>query len=170
MSPYFYDAILVIIFLCAIGTGYKRGVLHTLLNIVCLVVAFAVASVMSTHEVTNRVYDEYLHSTVMEITEDAVNSAKEKAKEALLRNINEFAVSMVDEYFDGNEVMKEYALQIIADAEGKAGKGLSELFSYLGYDQRELLTNPVISGKIDKIVKEYSDNVAVEINQRLPLG
>ena len=170
MSPYFYDAILLIILLCAIGTGYKRGVLHTLLNIVCLVVAFTVASVMSAQEVTTMVYDEYLHSTVMGITEDAVNSAKQKAKETLQHNINEFALSMIDEHFDGNEVMKEYALRIIEDAEGTVGKRLTELCSYLGYDQSELLTNPVISGKIDKIVKEYSDNIAIEINRRLPLG
>ena len=92
------------------------------------------------------VYDEYLHSTVMRITEDAVNSAKQKAKETLQHNINEFALSMIDEHFDGNEVMKEYALRIIEDAEGTVGKRLTELCSYLGYDQSELLTNPVISG------------------------
>ena len=47
MSAYIYDIALLLIMIVCIGLGYKRGVLRTILNCVCFVIAVAIASVLS---------------------------------------------------------------------------------------------------------------------------
>ncbi len=47
MFPYIYDIVAAVILIAFIGRGFKRGVLRTVLSLVCLVIAFSAAAALS---------------------------------------------------------------------------------------------------------------------------
>ncbi len=170
MTPYVYDIVPAIILLICIGRGYKTGILRTVLNLICLVIAFSAASLLSTHEMCSGIYDEYLHETMYEHVSEAVDKAAEEAKNKVENELKNSADKYIDESFGGSEQIKQFAEIFITEGRSFADENLPQIYAYFGDDINALLTNPEISGKIDIAAVHYSEVAANEINNRLPLG
>ena len=170
MSAYIYDIALLLIMIVCIGLGYKGGVLRTILNCVCFVIAFAIASVLSSQSVTTYVYDRYLHDKVQQRIDTVVQDVKTKAQNEIRDKANELADEIIEESFGDNEFMKQFAGDIIDDGGKLISESIPKLYNYLGIDLRTLLTNPQISDKIKAITEKYGDVIADELNSRMPLG
>lgn len=170
MSPYIYDIALIVIMLLSIGMGFKKGVLRTVLSLVCLIIAFSAASVMSSAEICSAVYDKYFHEYISEHIDSAVEQAKNQAKDKIKTELNDVIDSFIDENLGGSGFLKDYADNIISRGEETASETIPELYAFLGIDVRTLLTNPEISGKIDTIAAEYSKAAADALSSRLPFG
>lgn len=170
MSAYIYDIALLLIMIVCIGLGYKRGVLRTILNCVCFVIAFAIASVLSSQSVTTYVYDKYLHDKVQQRIDTVVQDVKTKAQNEIRDKANELADEIIEESFGDNEFMKQFAGDIIDDGGKLISESIPKLYNYLDIDLRTLLTNPQISDKIKAITEKYGDVIADELNSRMPLG
>jgi|GEM_PF-542763 len=170
MSAYIYDIALLLIMIVCIGLGYKRGVLRTILNCVCFVIAFAIASVLSSQSVTTYVYDRYLHDKVQQRIDTVVQDVKTKAQDEIRDKANELADEIIEESFGDNEFMKQFAGDIIDDGGKLISESIPKLYNYLGIDLRTLLTNPQISDKIKSITEKYGDVIADELNSQMPLG
>lgn len=170
MLAHIYDIALILIILVCIATGYKKGVLRAILNIACLVIAFSAASMLSTDSVINKIYDDYCHDAVITILDAAVDKAKEKAKERITEETDTIIDTIVDEHFDGSDDMREMMKEAVGNSSLTIGNKLSEVYEYFGGDLSALLTNPIISDKINNIALKYSSVIAEEINLHLPLG
>ncbi len=170
MSPYVYDIVPVVIMLLCIGTGYKRGVLRTVLGLICMVIAFSIASVLSSPEICAGLYDKYLHDRISVYIQESVDEAKVKIKEQAMDEAQKAVDEFIDENFGGSELLKESAKDFLAGGDEFAAEAVPELYDFVGVDIRTLLTNPEISGKIETVAAKYSSVAAEEINRRLPLG
>lgn len=170
MSPYVYDIVTVLIMLICIGMGYKRGVLRTVLNLICLIIAFSAASVMSSYSVTSSLYDRFLHEAVSEHIESAVNDVRVKAEEELRKKADEIADEIIDSLPYENDEISEITHGLISGGGELVYESIPELYNYLDIDIGTLLTNPVISAKINDITEKYSELITGELNERLPLG
>lgn len=164
MNAYIYDIAVVLILLLGVVIGYKRGVIRTILSLMCLLISFTVASAVSSPEVCSSIYEKYMHETVAKYIDDGVSKARNQAKEKINEYLKESAYKLIDELPFGSEMMKEYV------DETANTDGIAAIYEFLGIDIHTLLTNPEISGKISMIADEYSVTAADTINSRLPLG
>lgn len=170
MSPYVYDIVLVLIMLIYIGLGYKRGVLRTVLNLMCFIIAFSAASVMSSYSVTSSVYDTFLHDTVYGHIENAVNDVKGKTEKELRKKADEIADMIADGLPGESDELNEITHGLIIGGGTLLYESIPELYNYLNIDISMLLTNPEISAKINDITEKYSELITGELNDRLPPG
>lgn len=170
MAGYLYDIGTVIILLICILAGYRKGVLRTALNMVCFVIAFAAASFFSSETVTVPVYEKYFKERLDIIIENSISEAKKRAEGEVSGYVQGIADDIIDSAFGGNETVKEFAhLYIPQGGEFLRGE-FAGLIESGKIDLRTLLTNPLISGKIEDMAEKYSLYAAEEINSRLPLG
>lgn len=164
MVPYIYDIALVLIIVISIVIGYRRGVMRTVLSLMCFVIAFSAASFMSKETVCSAVYDKYFSDSITEHIDEAVQQAKEQIVEEIDSNMQEAAHRVIEELPFGNDILKKYSDRLLNT------RGITGVFEILGIDVRTLLTNPEISGKIDIAAEKYSYAAADAINSRLPFG
>lgn len=168
--PYIYDAVIVIILLLCIGNGYKRGVLKTVLSIICLVIAYSTASMMSSYSVCEQIYDEYVQESIYKYVDEAVDIAIEKAKDSIKEKTQDITMDYLEENFGADEETQIIAGNALEFGTNALNAALPELYSFLGIDIHTLLTNPMISDKINTMTDEYSRLAADEINKQLPMG
>lgn len=164
-----FDIALLIIMLICIGRGYKRGVLRTVVSIVGIAAAFVLASVISSYENCEKIYDGYLHEHIRPYIDSAVKDAKEQALNKLDSELRSITESYIDEYLGGSELLKNTADELLSGTD-KLRESVPQIVDVLGIDVRTLLTNQAISGKIKEIADTYSGAAADKINERLPLG
>ncbi len=164
MIAYIYDIVIVLILFLGIITGYKRGVIKTILSLLCMIIAFVTASFFSSPEMCSVIYDKYFHEPVSERVEYGVAEVRQQIRDKLNEQLKETAYEMIDKLPFGSEQLKAYVDESVNT------EGISAIYEFLGIDIRTLLTNSEISGKIDMIADEYSVIAADAINKRLPLG
>lgn len=170
MISYIYDIAVALIIIICIGSGYKKGILRTVLNIVCLVIAFSLASVFSSYEATEMIYDGYIHEHVMEITVQAVEKAKDEAKQRVLYEAEHWINEAVDENPGGSELLKDFFKDSLEPGGEMLKESIAGIYEYAGVDIQEILTNPIVRDKINDVAEKYSSTLADEINSRMPLG
>lgn len=170
MIPYIYDIAAAVILIAFIGRGFKRGVLRTVLSLVCLIIAFSVAAACSSYPVTSKIYDDYLSETVSEHIDSAVNKVRDETAKKLKDEAEQTADRFIDDNLGGSEELKQVVRDYLSTDDDELRSQLSEAYSYLGIDISTLLTNPDFRAKIEDIAPQYSGRVADEINSRLPLG
>lgn len=170
MSPFIYDIAVILIMLVCIGLGYKRGVLRTVLNLICFAAAFLAASSVSSYPVTSSLYDRFLHETVSEHINSAVKSVGEKAEDEFKKKSDEIADEIADSLPFENDTVREFTHDFINGGGEFIYESIPDLYNYLNIDIQTLLTNPIISDKINDMTEKYSELVTGEINRRLPFG
>lgn len=170
MFPYIYDIFIAAILLVCIGFGYKRGVLRTILELICFIIAFSAASLISSYEASLQLYESYLREPIISVIDSAVQKAKEEAFDKIKTEADDVVDTIVDESLNGSDEIKAFIKQEMHRGGDAIKEGLPKVYEALGIDLQTLLTNPLISDKIDKIADEYSGTITDEINNQLPLG
>lgn len=170
MIPYIYDIAAAVILIAFIGRGFKRGVLRTVLSLVCIIIAFSAAAACSSYPVTSKIYDDYFAETVQEHIGSAVNKVRDETTKKLKDEAEQSADRFIDDNLGGSEELKQLVRDYLSTDDEELRNQLSEAYSYLGIDISTLLTNPDFRAKIEEIASQYSGTVTDEINSRLPLG
>lgn len=167
---YIYDAGAVLILAAGVTAGYRRGVLRTVLAVICTLVAMLAAHFLSSPDISANIYDKYFSAKVEENIDKAVKKAEEEVMKNIAGKVEETAELIIDEHFGGAGELKSAVSEYLNGGREEYKQQIAEIYTYMGIDLRSLLTNPAISGKIDSIASEYSSTAAEEINRRLPLG
>lgn len=171
MIPLIYDLVLLVILVVCIASGFRKGVLRTVLSVICFILAFAAASFMSSSAVTEQIYENHLQKRVNSIIEEAVDKAKAQAIQKLKDYASSESKRIASEEFglsdDEAGMIGDIAESIISGADDYI-KSENSIFSE--FDLTSLLTNSEINDRIKKIVYDYSDDVTDAINVRLPVG
>ncbi len=170
MIPYIYDIALAVILIAFIGMGYRRGVLRTVLSLICMVIAFSVAAACSSYPVCSDIYDKYFSDMISKHIETAVEDFRIQAEEKLREEAEKSAESFVDEHFGGSEEIKALINQYLNTDSAELREQISAAAELTGFDVGDLLTNPEFRDKIKDVASEYSSKAAEAINSRLPLG
>lgn len=135
-----------------------------------MIIAFAAASFISAPEICGKVYDNYVHDHVMDITEKAVSEAERRAEEEIINALNDGMDSLIDEKLGGSDFLKETFHGITGTKMDDIKSSIRELADFLDIDVASLLTIPQISGKINEAADLYCQTAADRINDKLPLG
>lgn len=170
MTPFIYDIAVILIFILCIWRGYKRGVLRTVLGLVCIVLSYLIASALSSYPVCSGIYEKYLRETVYEHIDSAVQQAKEETAARIKEQAENAADSFIDEKLEGSPEAKEFADRLFEGGSKLLEEAAPNIYSFFDNHKETLLTNPVISGKIESVAAFYSHSAAEKINARLPLG
>lgn len=170
MAGYIYDAAAAAVIIFCACAGYRKGVLRTVLNTVCFIVAFAAASFFSSQSFTAPVYEKYFKERMAEALDIAVQNAKSRAAEELTGYAEDIADDIIDRTAGGNDLVKDIIHEYIPQGGEIIREGLAGLVNSGKIDLPTLLTNPVISGKIEEMAEKYSVIASEEINDRMPLG
>lgn len=170
MIPYIYDIAAAVILIVFIGRGFKRGVLRTVLSLICLIIAISAAAACSSYPVTSKIYDDYLSETVSEHIDNAVKEVRDETTKKLKDEAERSADRFIDDNLGGSEELKQFVRDYLSTDDEELRSQLSTAYSYLGIDISTLLTNPDFRAKIEEIASQYSGSVADELNSRLPLG
>lgn len=174
MISWIYDIAVVLIFIFCIWRGYKKGVLRTVLGLVCIVLSYLIASAVSSYPVCSGIYEKYLRETVYERIDTSVQNAKEETAKKLKQQAEDAADDFIDKNFGGSPEAKDFADRLFEEGSRFIEEAIPrvgpEIYGFFDNHKETLLTNPEISGKIESVADFYSKKAAVEINGRLPLG
>ncbi|MDE6593377.1 MAG: CvpA family protein, partial [Oscillospiraceae bacterium] len=169
-----YDIVIVLIFIFCIWRGYKKGVLRTVLGLVCIVLSYLIASAVSSYPICSGIYEKYLRETVYERIDTSVQNAKEETAKKIKQQAEDAADDFIDKNFRGSPEAKDFADRIFEEGSRFIEEAIPqvgpEIYGFFDNHKETLLTNPEISGKIESVADFYSKKAAVEINERLPLG
>ena len=170
MIQYFYDIGAAVILIAFIGMGYRRGVLKTVLSLICMIISFTAASALSSYPVTSKIYDDYFSEKINEHIDSAVKAVRDETSKKLKNEAEQSADRFIDDYLGGSEELKQLVRDYLSTDDEVFRSQISSAFSFFHIDINSLLTNQYFRDKIDSIASEYSGSVADEINSRLPLG
>ncbi|MCI7768319.1 MAG: CvpA family protein [Oscillospiraceae bacterium] len=170
MIQYVYDIVAAVILIAFIGRGFKRGVLRTVLSLICMIIAFTAAAACSSYPVTSKIYDDYFSETVNEHIDSAVKEVRDEASKKIKDEAMQSADSFIDDNLGGSDELKQLVRDYLGTDDDVLRSQISDAFSYFQLDISSLLTNQYFRDKIDIIASEYSGTVAAEINSRLPFG
>ncbi len=174
MISLIYDIAVVLIFIFCIRRGYKKGVLRTVLGLVCIVLSYLIASAVSSYPVCSGIYEKYLRETVYERIEASVQNAKEETAKKIKQQAEDAADDFIDKNFGGSPEAKDFADRLFEEGSRFIEEAIPqvgpEIYGFFDNHKETLLTNPEISDKIESVADFYSKKAAVEINERLPLG
>lgn len=170
MFPYIYDIITAVILIAFIGRGFKRGVLRTVLSLVCLVIAFFAAAALSSYPISSRIYDDYFAETVSKKISAAVDEVRDETVNKLKNEAEKSAETFIDDNFGGSDELKQLVRDYLSTDDEVMREQFSKAFSLAGIDMSSLLTNELFRDKINSIVSQYSGQVTDRINDRLPVG
>ncbi len=151
MVYYFYDIVLLVIIIASIVNGYKKGLLCTVLSIICFIIALTCATIASSNSVVSYVYDTYLQSAVSSTVEKTVDKAKEKAIEHIKETIAE-NVPLVDAE---DLTLSEDTSDLI-----------KKLLGYIDFN--EAIDKYNIVDKVKTVLSEHSAELTDSINDNLP--
>lgn len=170
MFPYIYDIVAAVILIAFIGRGFKRGVLRTVLSLVCLVIAFSAAAALSSYPVTSKIYDDYFAETVSEKIDTAVKDVRDETVNKLKDEAEKSADTFIDDNLGGSDELKQLVKDYLSTDDEVMREQFSKAFSLAGIDVNDLLTNETFRDKINSIASQYSGLVTDRINDRLPVG
>lgn len=170
MFPYIYDIIAAVILIAFIGRGFKRGVLRTVLSLVCLVIAFSAAAALSSYPVASKIYDDYFAETVSEKIDAAVDEVRDETVNKLKDEAERSADTFIDDKLGGSDELKQLVRDYLSTDDEVMREQFSAVFSLAGIDVSSLLTNAEFRDKINSVASQYSGQVTDRINDRLPLG
>ena len=170
MICYAYDIAAAVILIAFIGRGFKRGVLRTVLSLICLIVSFTAAAACSSYPVTSKIYDDYFSGMIREHIDSAVKEVKHETSQKLRNEAEQSADKFIDEHLGGSEELKQLVRDYLDTDDDTLRSQISETLAFFHFDISTLLTNPYFRDKIDSIASEYSGSVTGEINSRLPFG
>ncbi len=170
MFPYIYDIVAAIILIAFIGRGFKRGVLRTVLSLVCLVIAFSAAAALSSYPITSKIYDDYFAEMVSEKIDTAVKDVRDETVNKLKDEAEKSADTFIDDNLGGSDELKQLVRDYLSTDDEVMRKQFSNVFSLAGIDVNDLLTNETFRDKINSIASQYSGLVTDRINERLPVG
>lgn len=170
MFPYIYDIVAAVILIAFIGRGFKRGVLRTVLSLVCLVIAFSAAAALSSYPITSKIYDDYFAETVSEKIDTAVKDVRDETVNKLKDEAEKSADIFIDDNLGGSDELKQLVRDYLSTDDEVMREQFSKVFSLAGIDVNDLLTNETFRDKINSIASQYSGLVTDRINDRLPVG
>lgn len=170
MFPCIYDIVAAVILIAFIGRGFKRGVLRTVLSLVCLVIAFSAAAALSSYPVTSKIYDDYFAETVSEKIDTAVKDVRDETVNKLKDEAEKSADTFIDDNLGGSDELKQLVKDYLSTDDEVMREQFSKAFSLAGIDVNDLLTNETFRDKINSIASQYSGLVTDRINDRLPVG
>lgn len=170
MFPYIYDIVAAVILIAFIGRGFKRGVLRTVLSLVCLVIAFSAAAALSSYPITSKIYDDYFAETVSEKIDTAVKDVRDETVNKLKDEAEKSADTFIDDNLGGSDELKQLVRDYLSTDDEVMREQFSKVFSLAGIDVNDLLTNEAFRDKINSIASQYSGLVTDRINDRLPVG
>lgn len=170
MIPYIYDIAAAVVIIAFIGRGFKKGVLRTVLSLICMIIAFSAAAACSSYPVTSKIYDNYFSETIEEHIDNAVKEVRDETSKKLKDEAEQTADRFIDDNLGGSEELKQLVRDYLDTDDEELRSQLSQAYSYLGIDISTLLTNPDFRAKIEEIASQYSGRVADKINGSLPLG
>lgn len=170
MFPYIYDIVAAVILIAFIGRGFKRGVLRTVLSLVCLVIAFSAAAALSSYPITSKIYDDYFAEVVSEKIDTAVKDVRDETVNKLKDEAEKSADTFIDDNLGGSDELKQLVRDYLSTDDEVMRKQFSNVFSLAGIDVNDLLTNETFRDKINSIASQYSGQVTDRINERLPVG
>lgn len=170
MIQYVYDIGAAVILIAFIGRGFKRGVLRTVLSLICMIIAFTAAAACSSYPVTSKIYDDHFSAVINEHIDSAVKDVRDEASKRIKGEAEQSADRFIDENLGGSEELKQLVRDYLGTDDDVLRSQISEAFAFFQLDVNTLLTNQYFRDKIDSIASEYSGSVAEEINSRLPLG
>lgn len=170
MFPYIYDIVAAVILIAFIGRGFKRGVLRTVLSLVCLVIAFSAAAALSSYPITSKIYDDYFAETVSEKIDTAVKDVRDETVNKLKDEAEKSADTFIDDNLGGSDELKQLVRDYLSTDDEVMREQFSKVFSLTGIDVNDLLTNETFRDKINSIASQYSGLVTDRINDRLPVG
>lgn len=170
MFPYIYDIVAAVILIAFIGRGFKRGVLRTVLSLVCLVIAFSAAAALSSYPITSKIYDDYFAETVSEKIDTAVKDVRDETVNKLKDEAEKSADTFIDDNLGGSDELKQLVRDYLSTDDEVMREQFSKVFSLAGIDVNDLLTNETFRDKINSIASQYSGLVTDKINDRLPVG
>lgn len=170
MYQYIYDIVTAVILIAFIGRGFKRGVLRTVLSLVCLVIAFSSAAALSSYPITSKVYDDYFAETISQRIDTAVNEVRDETVNKLKDEAERSADTFIDNNLGGSDELKQLVRDYLSTDDEVMREQFSKVFSLAGIDVNSLLTNERFRDKIDSIASQYSGQVTNRINDRLPIG
>lgn len=170
MFPYIYDIVAAVILIAFIGRGFKRGVLRTVLSLVCLVIAFSAAATLSSYPITSKIYDDYFAETVSEKIDTAVKDVRDETVNKLKDEAEKSADTFIDDNLGGSDELKQLVRDYLSTDDEVMREQFSKVFSLAGIDVNDLLTNETFRDKINSIASQYSGLVTDRINDRLPVG
>ena len=170
MFPYIYDIVIAVILIAFIGRGFKRGVLRTVLSLVCLVIAFSAAAALSSYPITSKIYDDYFAETVSEKIDTAVKDVRDETVNKLKDEAEKSADTFIDDNLGGSDELKQLVRDYLSTDDEVMREQFSKAFSLAGIDVSSLLTNETFRDKINSIASQYSGLVTDKINERLPMG
>lgn len=170
MFPYIYDIVAAVILIAFIGRGFKRGVLRTVLSLVCLVIAFSAAAALSSYPITSKIYDDYFAETVSEKIDTAVKDVRDETVNKLKDEAEKSADTFIDDNLGGSDELKQLVRDYLSTDDEVMREQFSKVFSLAGIDVNDLLTNETFRDKINSIAPQYSGLVTDRINDRLPVG
>lgn len=170
MFPYIYDIVAAVILIAFIGRGFKRGVLRTVLSLVCLVIAFSAAAALSSYPITSKIYDDYFAETVSEKIDTAVKDVRDETVNKLKDEAEKSADTFIDDNLGCSDELKQLVRDYLSTDDEVMREQFSKVFSLAGIDVNDLLTNETFRDKINSIASQYSGLVTDRINDRLPVG
>ena len=170
MFPYIYDIVAAVILIAFIGRGFKRGVLRTVLSLVCLVIAFSAAAALSSYPITSKIYDDYFAEAVSEKIDTAVKDVRDETVNKLKDEAEKSADTFIDDNLGGSDELKQLVRDYLSTDDEVMREQFSNVFSLAGIDVSTLLTNETFRDKINSIASQYSGQVTDRINERLPVG
>lgn len=170
MFPYIYDIVVAVILIAFIGRGFKRGVLRTVLSLVCLVIAFSAAAALLSYPITSKIYDDYFAETVSEKIDTAVKDVRDETVNKLKDEAEKSADTFIDDNLGGSDELKQLVRDYLSTDDEVMREQFSKVFSLAGIDVNDLLTNETFRDKINSIASQYSRLVTDRINDRLPVG
>lgn len=170
MFPYIYDIVAAVILIAFIGRGFKRGVLRTVLSLVCLVIAFSAAAALSSYPITSKIYDDYFAETISEKIDTAVKDVRDETVNKLKDEAEKSADTFIDDNLGGSDELKQLVRDYLSTDDEVMREQFSKVFSLAGIDVNDLLTNETFRDKINSIASQYSGLVTDRINDRLPVG
>lgn len=165
-----YDGAVILILLVSVFIGFRRGVLRTILGLVCIVLSCIIAGAVSSYTVSNGIYEKFFRQTVYEHIDAAVQKAKEEAAASIEKRAEEAADRFIDENLGGSSEAKDFAYRLFDEGRAFIDGAAPEIYSFFDDHKETLLTNPQIYGKIEDMAAAYSSTAAAEINKRLPFG
>ena len=167
--PIIYDIILLLIVIVCIIIGFKKGILHTVLSLVCFALAFGAATLISSQEIGEKLYEEYISDSLNAVIDEAVQNAKERAVEQLQNTISQDIEDQAMEKFGFSEEQAGLAgdaVEWLFDNAEQYLQSDSTIFSEI--DVSALLTNEEINDKIKEVIRSYSGEVTDMVNEELP--
>lgn len=156
------DIAMVVLLAYGMFIGYKKGVIRSLVSILCTVAAFAASWFISTDELATQVYDEYFSSRVESILSDEFDDLRDRAKKRLSEIIAE-KVDAVEDFV---------GVEVDDSVKDKLGSVLSGLYEYasekldipdrvsevIPYDKATLYVSDIITDFVYEKNIEYAKN------------